>query len=113
MVELMFSKLDKMQDGSLPISGRGDRLEPWNQPRKPIGVLWTHSEEWRWWVVRKPLRGEIERLNRTIAESKWILGIRPGFDGEGSPGYSKETWERAVSLLRTQWSEFLRDTGET
>jgi hypothetical protein len=38
------------------------------------------------------IRAEIER-------SKKLLDLKPDWDGEGSPAYSKEVWQRATNFL--------------
>jgi hypothetical protein len=37
-----------------------------------------------------------------MERSRWIYGLADDFDGEGSPGYSKQTWDRAVNFVRVQ-----------
>lgn len=42
---------------------------------------------------------ELDYLVGVIQESRKILTLGEDWDGEGSPGYSEQTWERAVRLL--------------
>lgn len=50
-------------------------------------------------------------LQSAIKESQGILALGENWDGEGSAGYSKETWSRAVNFLKLQWIEFLSEEG--
>jgi hypothetical protein len=47
-----------------------------------------------------PARLDTRALERAIAESSYIYSIKDNFDGEGTPGYSRETWDRATTFLR-------------
>ncbi len=39
-------------------------------------------------------------IEQVISRSAYLYSLPNDFDGEGSPGYSKETWERATGFLR-------------
>lgn len=43
-----------------------------------------------------------------VADSESLLTLKDDWDGEGSPGYLAETWQRAVSLL-LEIASHLRD----
>lgn len=60
---------------------------------------WTHVVEADSGI--EPLkRAPSEAIAHKIQESRRILEIEDNWDGEGSVGYSVETWEKAVSFLR-------------
>jgi len=50
-------------------------------------------------------------LREAIESSKYILDLEDDFDGEGSPKYSKETWERAVEFV-LHYERELREKGK-
>jgi hypothetical protein len=39
-------------------------------------------------------------IDAAIQRSRFIFDLADNFDGEGSPGYARQTWERATSFLR-------------
>lgn len=41
-----------------------------------------------------------DAIEEVITRSQSILDLQDDWDGEGSPGYSRETWERAIAFLR-------------
>ena len=49
-------------------------------------------------------------LAEGILASRWILDLQDNHDGEGSPGYKEETWQRAVDFVRNNaiwlWQRF-------
>lgn len=49
--------------------------------------------------------GAPSALESAIDKSRFILTLNDDYDGEGSPGYERQTWERAVALLRRTASE--------
>jgi len=49
---------------------------------------------------RRERRRRLAKIESAIEKSRSILELGDDFDGEGSPGYLKETWERASSFLR-------------
>lgn len=68
------------------------RLEvPQAVPRKNYELLDVES--------RGPRATEVVELLDSIERSKAMLNIRDNWDGEGSPGYSEDTWKRAVNFL--------------
>lgn len=44
-------------------------------------------------------KADLVYLRDAIEESRSILTLEENWDGEGSPGYSEETWKRAVDFL--------------
>jgi hypothetical protein len=46
-----------------------------------------------------------EQLDNEIEASRYILNLQEDWDENGSPGYSEETWNRAIQLLRAAVSE--------
>jgi hypothetical protein len=52
-----------------------------------------------------------DALRTVIAESLTLLDLKDNWDREGSSGYSQSTWQRAVSFLVAQWSQFLKEMG--
>lgn len=47
-------------------------------------------------------------LEKNINESKYILELGDDFDGEGSIGYSVETWTRAILFISKQFNYFFK-----
>lgn len=57
--------------------------------------------------------GSFEYLNdllSAVQKSRSILDLRENWDGEGSPGYTEDTWRRATDLLvsgvRHMWEQY-------
>ena len=42
---------------------------------------------------------ELDHISVAIEESRWMLALHEDWDGEGSSGYSEDTWNRAVGFL--------------
>jgi hypothetical protein len=64
-------------------------------------------------LIQMGNRGQVRayklELEQTIDQSRSILKLGDDWDGEGSPGYSRATWERAVSFLHRNldsWSGY-------
>lgn len=55
---------------------------------------------------------ELRPVLDSIEESKRLLDYPDNWDGEGSPGYSKATWERATSFVRDNAIRLWDDAGE-
>lgn len=45
------------------------------------------------------LPGTLVALKKTIVKSKYIYDLQDDWDGDDSPGYSKETWFKAITFL--------------
>ncbi len=43
--------------------------------------------------------GELNEVAAAIEKSRSMLDLQDNWDGEGSPGYSEETWTRAARFL--------------
>lgn len=56
--------------------------------------------------------GELRPVLNSIEESKRLLEYPDNWDGEGSPGYSKATWERATGFVRDNAIRLWTDEGE-
>jgi len=60
--------------------------------------------------IRVHAHASIPELEAEIESSKNILKLPDDWDGEGSPGYSKNTLERAITFVRTHverlWETF-------
>ncbi len=60
--------------------------------------------------IRFHSRASIPELEAEIKASTRILKLNDNWDGEGSPGYSSRTLERAITFLRTHvehlWENF-------
>jgi hypothetical protein len=65
-------------------------------------------------VTRSVLNTEVPESLWSVADaidsSRWMLQLEEDWDGEGSPGYSEETWDRAVGFLLKNalalWEDF-------
>ena len=68
-----------------------EKSQPWNEQKNvptSQGKSWTESPSGR-------------ELNAEIEQAKRILELKDDWDGEGSPGYSEDTFNRAVAFLTT------------
>lgn len=53
-----------------------------------------------------------EEIAAAIEASKDILDLKDNFDGDGSPAYDEQTWQRATDLIRTLAARSMR-TGQS
>jgi hypothetical protein len=83
------------------------RLSDWTAHSHPRGQRFVSV-----WIDSRESTRSLSALDSEIAESKRILSFDDNWDGEGSKGYSRETWMRATSFLLNQANWFLRK-GET
>ena len=111
--------------GTLTSFPCGDRrpIPSWNK-RQPSIEIWgkeprNHVEE-DWFAFRQPQSAirEILRfrppkgqsaIRDVVAQSKWIIDLPEDFDGEGSPRYSRDAWNRAVTFLE-RYAKWFRET---
>jgi hypothetical protein len=68
------------------------------EPLKRDRISWVRGREPSS-SIRKPFREDRE-LSLVIEDSRTILELKDDFDGEGSAGYKRETWEHAVEFIR-------------
>jgi hypothetical protein len=54
----------------------------------------------RWPQNTKQEDDSSQEIEQVIEESRSLLEMEGDWDGEGSPGYSAETWSRAVEFLK-------------
>jgi len=48
---------------------------------------------------RIELHPDLQHITVAIEKSRWLLELKPGWDGENSANYAEETWDRAVQFL--------------
>ncbi len=106
----MFSKPKERIGSTVYVIGhqRCRPIQLWASPKGASGTSWEHVWGFHGRTVQQP----DDKLESIISESGRILELRDNFDGEGSSGYSKATWNRAVEFLKIQWSEYLKREGE-
>jgi hypothetical protein len=76
-------------------------LLDWNRDRRIRIIYWTSDEgQHRQRPSTLAAPEWDEEIIHAIDASRWILGLRDDFDGEGSEGYAEKTWKRAVEFLR-------------
>lgn len=98
----MSSKLELRITPALSVSDHA-RCQPyrlWTSERNLPIIQWEREHDQYEGALRESVGTRFDRLNDAIAESKWILDLKDNFDGEGSVGYSKETWEMAIKFLK-------------
>ena len=72
------------------------------------GKVWTDPKvcapSWRESRAESPSNGRLDiykGLKAEIEQAKRILDLKDDWDGEGSPGYSEDTLNRAIAFLTT------------
>jgi hypothetical protein len=83
------------------------RLSDWTAHSHPRGQRFASV-----WIGSSEATRALAALDAEIAESKRLLSFGDNWDGEGSCGYSLDTWRRATSFLINQAFGFVR-RGET
>ena len=82
----------------------------WLKPELPRSFDRSLSEVTSEFSELSQLPKELEAVARAIDKSRSIIELQTNWDGEGSPGYSAQTWSRATNYLaRTAlacWREF-------
>ena len=80
-------------------------IKEWTEPE-------DHPVSWGEPTAKSPSNGRIvgeldnyQGLKAEIDQAKRILELKDDWDGEGSPGYSEDTFNRAIAFLTThaQW----------
>lgn len=51
---------------------------------------------------------ELSDLARIVDQSRWMLQLEADWDGQGSPAYTREVWERAGALLLAGAVDYLQ-----
>lgn len=77
-------------------------------PRTPRGRVTQSSPSWSR-SVEPRVPAAVRETEAEIQRSRRLLELEDDWDEEGSPGYSEETWSRAIEYLRRQsWVCWLR-----
>ena len=119
---------------------KDDKVEQWHEPKDAPtnhGKFWTESpsnieliakiEQARWILEleHEPKDTPISHskfwtespsnieLKAEIEQAKRILGLEDDWDGEGSPGYSEDTFNRAIAFLTRHVEGTLEKVGHS
>ncbi len=91
--------------------------EPWARPAERWTIVPHRSspaavrDDQKLCGVRVP--AELTALAQSIRQSRWMLELEPDWDGQGSPPYSSDTWDRAATLLLTGAVDYLGHHHQT
>ncbi len=88
-------------------------VEPWTEQHVRVSTVpWERVVELRKEVALLALEIQYDMLEAKLNGARTLLELKEGFDGRDSPHYSKETLDRAMTFVKLQWQEYVRENGE-